>query len=121
MWPFKKKPKVVSSPPQRVGFSQVDSTEHFGDNQRLGPDDWIDTFPLNSRIQQPTTMGLPPLGASDDDTYKIALYLSGARDLINVRSDGVYCPICHIANTSLGRIRAPCPKCSRLLLRFGWD
>jgi len=27
-------------------YSQVDITETFGDDQRLGPDDWIATVPV---------------------------------------------------------------------------
>lgn len=29
-------------------YSQTDITEAFGDNVRLGPDDWIATVPLNA-------------------------------------------------------------------------
>ena len=121
MWPFKKKPKPEPPSPQRIGFSQIDSTEHFGDNERLGVEDWIATFPLNSRSPNPTSMGLPALGASDEETYRVAAYLSSARDHINVKADGVYCPICHIASISLSKLKTPCPKCSRPLLRFGWS
>jgi hypothetical protein len=120
MWPFRKKQKSAALSSQSMGFSQLDSTERFDDSERLGPEDWIETFALNSRIENPTTMGLPALGTGEDETYRVAAYLSGARDYINIPGDGVYCPICHIANTSLSRLRTPCPKCSRPLLRFGW-
>jgi hypothetical protein len=37
-----------------------------------------------------------------------------------IPSAGVYCPVCHIANVDLGRLRTPCPQCGRPLLKFGW-
>ena len=104
-----------------LGFSQVDTTERFGDNLSLGRDDWITTSPLNSEIPHPERMGLPSLGASDDEVYATASRLSGVRDLVQLPDDGVYCPVCHIANTDLARLGTPCPKCGRQLLRFGWD
>ena len=119
MWPFKKKPVYPSA--QQIAFSQVDITERFGDNGRLGVEDWIATVALNTRVPEPTTVGLPPQGAADNVTYHIAAGLSRARDLANDAADGVYCPICHIANVDLKRLHTPCPKCGRDLLRFGWN
>ena len=102
-------------------FSQVDTTERFGDDQRLGPDDWIETTPLNSMTNDPESMGLPPLGANENEVYRVASELSALRESIPIPNDGVYCPICHIANVDLGKLRTLCPKCGRKLLRFGWD
>ena len=124
MWPFKKKgppPGRPSGVPANPSFSQVDVTERFGDNLSLGPNDWIRTVPLNIGIKQPESMGLPPVGANDERTYQVADRLSRMRETVSVPSDGVYCPICHIANIQLGLLRTPCPKCGRPLLKFGWD
>jgi len=122
MWPFeKKKPAVQTVAPETLMFSQIDITERFGDHLSLGSDDWIDTSPLNARIPNPQAQGLPPLGASDDETYSAADRLSKLREQIPVPNDGVYCPVCHIANVTLPRLRTPCPKCGRPLLKFGWD
>lgn len=122
MWPFKKKkPGVQMMAPQQISFSQVDITERFDDHLSLGPDDWIATSPLNAGIPNPEAQGLPAVGASDDETYAAADRLSKLRESIPVPNDGVYCPVCHIANRSLKRLRTPCPKCGRPLLKFGWD
>ncbi len=118
MWPFKKKPSVSFG---TFSYSQVDATERFGDDKGLGPDDWIATTPLNAAAEDPASMGLPPRGASDDEVYRVASGLSTLRESIPIPTDGVYCPICHIANVDLGKLRKPCPKCSRELLKFGWD
>lgn len=118
MWPFKKKQNPMEGP---ISFSQVDSTENFGDDQKLGPDDWIPTTPLNATTEQPESMGLPPPGAGPDEVYRVASGLSAIRESIPIPNDGVYCPVCHIANVDLGRLRTPCPKCGRELLKFGWD
>ena len=108
-------------PPQQISFSQVDVTERFGDNQSLGADDWINTAPLNAGIPNPEAQGLPRVGASDNETYAAAERLSKFRESIPLPDDGVYCPVCHIANVTLGRLRTPCPRCNRPLLKFGWD
>jgi len=122
MWPFKKKPEDPETlPPGAVSFSQLDITETFADNLRLTQDDWVETTALNERIPDPETQGLPPRGASDEVVYAAADRLSKLRESIPIESDGVYCPTCHIANTSLPRLRTPCPKCGRPLLKFGWD
>jgi hypothetical protein len=118
MWPFKKKGKIQQ---EGISFSQVDSTESFGGNEGLSPDEWIATTPLNSIVDDPESMGLPPSSADDERVYSIASKLSEMRESISIRNDGVYCPICHIANVDLGKLRAPCPKCGRGLLKFGWD
>ncbi len=106
---------------ERFSYSQVDFTEGFGDNERLGPNDWISTRPLNSDIDDPESMGLPPIGADPNEVYRVASELSALRESIPVPNDGVYCPICHIASVDLGKLRTPCPKCGRDLLKFGWD
>jgi hypothetical protein len=104
-----------------ISFSQVDTTETFGDDQRLGPDEWVSTTPLNVSIKNPESMGLPPLGASTDEVYLVAAKLSKLRESIPIPNDGVYCPVCHIANVDLRKLRRPCPQCGRPLLKFGWD
>ena len=102
-------------------YSQVDITERFGDNERLKPDEWIETVPVNKTAQEPEKVGLPPLGASADMVYEIAARLSKLREQIPIPNDGVYCPVCHIANIDIRRLNSPCPKCGRKLLKFGWD
>lgn len=122
MWPFKKKKNEVRMmSPQQISYSQVDITARFGDNLSLGADDWISTSPLNAGIPSPEAQGLPPVNASDDQTYAAAERLSKLRESIPAPNDGVYCPVCHIANVTLARLRTPCPKCTRPLLKFGWD
>jgi hypothetical protein len=56
-----------------------------------------------------------------DEIYRVASRLSALRESIPIPNDGVYCPVCHIANIDLGRLRTPCPQCGRALLKFGWD
>ena len=102
-------------------YSQADITESFGDAARLGPDDWVPTVPLNASTPDPGSMGLPAAGAGPDEVYRVASTLSALRESVPVPNDGVYCPVCHIANVNLGRLRTPCPQCGRPLLKFGWD
>jgi hypothetical protein len=109
------------TPADQLSYSQLDFTEAFGDNERLGPEDWIATIPLNRNSQSGASHGLPPRDASDDDVYAIAAKLSKLRELIPVPNDGVYCPICHIANIQIEKLHKPCPKCGKPLLKFGWD
>jgi hypothetical protein len=118
MWPFRKKEKV---PAASIMYSQVDITEAFGDDQRLGPDDWIATMPLNATTADPQSVGLPRLEADANEVHRVASKLSELRESIPIPNDGVYCPVCHIANVDLGRLRTPCPQCERPLLKFGWD
>jgi hypothetical protein len=106
---------------QQISFSQVDITDRFGDNLSLGPDDWVDTVPLNVRVPDPQSQGLPPLDAAAEETYSAAERLSRLRESLPLPSDGVYCPICHKANVTPARLRTPCPNCGRPLLKFGWD
>jgi hypothetical protein len=98
---------------------QVDSTEGFGDGDRLGADEWMSTRPLNSTVPNPEAMGLPPVGASPNEVTRIASALSRVRESVG-SEDAVYCPRCHIATTTLDRLRAPCPQCGGELLQFGW-
>lgn len=121
MWPFKKKKSSQKIPPGQISFSQLDITENFGDDQRLKPADWVSTTPLNKITQNVQNSGLPPVGADDVEVYAVASALSQMRESIPIPNDGVYCPICHIANTQLSKLRTPCPKCGRPLLKFGWD
>ena len=106
-------------PPGELSYSQLDITERFGDHLHLKPDDWIVTVALNKSV--PNGKGLPPIGASADDVYAAADTLSKMRENISIPNDGVYCPVCHIANTQLAKLRTPCTKCGRALLKFGWD
>ena len=64
-------------------------------------------------------MGLPEIGAVDDEVYEVASRLSLVRESV-AGNDGVYCPICHIANTQTAKLRTPCPQCGRELLSFSW-
>ena len=121
MWPFKRKETPQTALPEQISFSQLDITERFGDNLSLTADEWIGTSPLNATIPDAQAMGLPPVGASDDEVFRVAERLSRLRESLPIPSDGVYCPICHIANVTLARLRTPCPKCGRPLLKFGWD
>src|SRR6266566_1391119 len=123
MWPFKKKPKATAQtmPPGEISYSQLDITESFGDNLRLKPEDWIATVPLNKTTPSGQASGLPPVDATDDAIYSVASRLSQLRESIAIPNDGVYCPICHIANIELSKLRTPCPKCGRAVLKFGWD
>ena len=131
MWPFvgraidtlagvfrRKKAQPFTGPIQHL---QVDITERFGDDQRLGPDDWIETTPINRLEPDPESVGLPSLTAEDEEVYRIAAAMSAVRESLPLARDGVYCPICHIANIDRGKLRTPCPKCGRALLQFGWD
>ena len=113
------KPTSQTVSPGEISYSQLDITERFDDHLRLKPEDWIATVPLNRSV--PTGKGLPPVDAGADEVYKAADTLSRFRESIRIPSDGVYCPICHIANTQLAKLRTPCPKCGRPLLKFGWD
>lgn len=127
MWPFKRKRKAAepTSAGQIVGgpicFSQLDITERFGDDERLGPDDWIPTIPMNTVFENPESMGLPSVGADANELYPAASQLSSLREAVPIPTDGVYCPVCHIANVDIGKLRTPCPRCQRELLKFGWD
>jgi hypothetical protein len=108
-----------TTPPGEISYSQLDVTEKFDDHLYLKPEDWVQTVPLNKSV--PNGSGLPPVGASIEDVYKAAERLSQLRESISIPSDGVYCPVCHLANPQLTRLRTPCPKCGRALLQFGWD
>jgi len=99
--------------------TQLDITERFVDNLRLKPEDWMQTIPLN--IITPNGPGLPPVDPSEETVYEFASRLSQVRESIPIPNDGVYCPICHIANIDISKLRTPCPKCGRALLKFGWD
>lgn len=108
-------------PPGSISYSQLDITEGFGDNLRLKPQDWVPTVPLNKTTPNAQDTGLPPVGANDEVAYEFASRLSQLREAIPIPNDGVYCPICHVANIELAKLRTPCPTCGRALLKFGWD
>ena len=122
MWPFKKKNRPADlAPAKAIGFSQVDTTERFGDDLSLHVDDWIDTVALNTLVPDGESLGLPAIDANEEDVYSIASQLSSIRESIEIPNDGVYCPTCHIANVNLSLLRTPCPNCGKELLKFGWD
>ena len=127
MWPFKKKNAPVAMvDPRQLSFSQTDVPKNVGDTLSLGPDDWVETMPINALVQD--ARGLPPADATEDQVYELAERLSGIREALRLSGklsdklsgDGVYCPTCHIANTQLSILRKPCPRCGRELLQFGW-
>jgi hypothetical protein len=120
---FKKKPGPAPQkmPPGEISYTQLDITERFGDNERLKPEEWISTVPLNKMTTKGQTSGLPPVDANDEEVYAVAMRMSQIRESIPIPSDGVYCPICHIANIQLAKLHTACPKCGRALLKFGWD
>jgi hypothetical protein len=84
-----------------ISFSQVDITETSGDDERLSPEEWISTTPLNAMARDPESIGLPPIGADPDEVHRIASKLSELRESIPIPDDGVYCPVCHNANIDL--------------------
>ena len=108
----------MKTPAQKLRYSQVDITDGFDDDRRLGPDEWIATTPLNAI--DPGAAGLPQVGADADAVHGAAAELSALREAVALPGDGVYCPVCHLANVDLGRLRTPCPRCRRPLLKFGW-
>ena len=112
--------KVELVDPEALSFSQFDITDRFDDNSNLGAEEWISTTPLNTSVPNPEASGLPSLDANDGEVYQAASVLSELRESIPIPDDGVYCPVCHIANTDLGKLRSPCPQCRRPLLKFGW-
>lgn len=118
---FKRKKPPATIDPQKLSYSQLDITEHFGDNLRLKPDEWIATIPIKSNNQNPESVGLPSVGADESTVYAIGSKMSVLRGQITGLNDGVYCPICHIANIDIQKLHTPCPKCGRKLLQFGWD
>ena len=120
-WPFKKKEKVEMLDPSTLSFSQVDFTEYFDQNQALAPGDWVPTIPINEMLGNDNKGNLPALGSSDHEIYRVALGLSEIREQFQVPDDGVYCPVCHIANVDIANLGKECPKCARPLLAFGWS
>jgi hypothetical protein len=60
--------------PRRTVISKTGICDVDGRHLSVGDDDWIGTFALNSLIPNPTTMGLPAVGTSDDETYQVAAY-----------------------------------------------
>ena len=60
MWTFKEKSKNTDQlPPGAISFSQLDLAETFGDNLRLTEEAWVQTSPLNERVPDPESQGLP--------------------------------------------------------------
>jgi hypothetical protein len=108
-------------PTGEVRYSQLDITEGLNDNERLTADDWIPTVPLNLSHDDPNSIGLPSPSASEKLVYEIAAEMSSIRESMPCVDDGVYCPICHIANVDRSRLRTPCPRCGLALLSFGWN
>lgn len=112
--------KVQMVAPEALSYSQVDITERFNDNDSLKIDEWITTTPLNARIDPTEASGLPLCNADSEEVYRVASAMSELRESFPIEGDGVYCPICHIANIDIGKLRTPCPQCGRGLLKFGW-
>lgn len=106
--------------PKELMFSQLDITGGFDDDVGLDPTDWVETKPLNTIVEDPESSRLPPPDADAEEVYRIASKLSEVRESLHIPRDGVYCPVCHIANIDLTKLRAPCPQCGRELLKFGW-
>ena len=121
MWPFKRKRTPSVEIPSTIAFTQVDTTARFDDNSTLAADDWIETVPLNRLVPDGESMGLPAIDATAEQIYSIASKLSRIRESLDITNDGVYCPICHIANVNLTLLRTSCSKCGNELLQFGWD
>lgn len=118
---FAARPKVAKVDPKELRFSQLDITEQFGDRNRLTKEEWAVTVALNSKMPDPVARGLPSHTAAPDEVYAAAEKLSAIRERFVGLGDGVYCPVCHIANVDPAKLHTPCPKCGRKLLRFGWD
>ncbi len=123
MWPFKKRTVATpkTAPAEETSYSQLDITESFDDNLGLTPGDWIPTVPLNKTTPNGQAMALPSAHASEEEVYEVASKLWQFRESIPIPNNDVYCPICHIVNVELAKLRTPCPKCGRALLKFGWD
>ena len=121
MWPFKRNPKVEYVDPAELNFTQLDFTERFDERQNLAADEWIETIPMNEMLQDGKRNNLPPAEATPDEVYEVATKLSKIRRIFASPTDGVYCPICHIANISIENLGTPCPKCQRPLLAFDWN
>ncbi|MEQ1643384.1 MAG: hypothetical protein ABL959_08095 [Pyrinomonadaceae bacterium] len=120
-WPFKKKEKVEIVDPSTLSYTQVDITREFDQNLSLTNEDWVDTMPINEFLGNDNNGNIPALGAIDHEIYRVALSLSEIREEFHVPGDGVYCPICHLANTDITKLGEACPKCERPLLAFGWN
>lgn len=112
--------RVEQVDPKEIGFTQLDITETIGAPPGLGADDWIETTPINAQPGAEGMRGLPPLTAGEDEVHAAAVKLSAIREEVGVEGDGVYCPVCHIANVDYSWLREPCPRCRRPLLAFGW-
>ncbi len=106
---------------QSISYSQIDVTEFFDQNLTLSKNEWAKTTPITVRLKDMYgKMGLPVQNSTDEQVYQIASKLSLLRALFGNENDGVYCPICHIANIDLNKLHTPCPNCGRKLLKFGW-
>lgn len=119
-WPFKKKAKVEYVDPDTLNYTQLDISEHFDEHLALSTDEWVTTIPINRWIGHDNNGNLPDLNANDHEIYRIAASLSEIRQDFHPLGDGVYCPVCHIANIDFEKLGKECPKCFRPLLAFGW-
>lgn len=119
-WPFKKKTKTELLDVNTLNYSQVDFTEYFDQHLTLSKEEWVPTIPINAMLGHDNQGNLPPLDASDHEIYRVALSLSEIRKQFQIADDGVYCPVCHIANIDIAHLGKECPKCARPLLAFGW-
>ncbi len=121
MWPFKKKSEFELSANSVVSYTQTDYMPLLSGSDGLSPDQWVSVHPCNEDDALPESKGLPSLTASDGEVYGVASKLSQIRSSFGVPIDGVYCPVCHIANIQKEKLGEPCPQCGRGLLCFGWD
>ena len=121
LFDFFRRKKVEMMPPGDLLYTVVDITETFGDNLSLGKEDWVTTTPLIKLLGVDNYEGLPSVDASAGEIYAIAVGLSEIREEFQSRTDGVYCPVCHIANVDKEKLRKPCPNCGRELLLFDWN
>lgn len=122
MWPFKNKRKSVLVNPSGVQFSQLDILQG---QPKPKQDEWAPTTAISTLIAEPEKSGLPNKQATPDEIHAIATRFSQKRERIMARldktqEDGVYCAVCHIANTDIELLHMPCPQCGRELLEFGW-
>jgi len=102
-------------------YGQLDVIEPERD-VKMTSSDWVQTVPIIVNDDYRETLGYAHKDDSPEEVYERAMMLSMVRNQhIKDDSDGVYCPLCHIANIELSKQGDPCPQCERPLLRFGWN
>ena len=121
LFDFFRRKKVDLVPTEEFLFTVVDIVETVSEGSGFGKDDWVATTPIIKVLGVDHKKGLPSSDVPDGEIYAIAVGLSEIREEFQIATDGVYCPICHIANIDRQRLRTPCPKCGRELLLFDWN